>query len=78
VIEMKEVSRHYENLAEQVIGFTDSDHRGISGLEKQFDSLLAGKDGYMMMQRTATGYAFPAIGAKHEEPINGASVETHD
>jgi cell division protein FtsI (penicillin-binding protein 3) len=75
VIEMKEVSRHYENLAEQVIGFTDSDHRGISGLEKQFDSLLAGKDGYMMMQRTATGYAFPAIGAKHEEPVNGASIE---
>jgi len=75
VIEIKEVSRHYENLAEQVIGFTDSDHRGISGLEKQFDSLLAGKDGYMMMQRTATGYAFPTIGAKHEEPVNGASIE---
>lgn len=75
IIEMKEVSRHYENLAEQVIGFTDSDHRGISGLEKQFDSLLAGKDGYMMMQRTATGYAFPAIGAEQEEPIHGASVE---
>ncbi len=75
IIEMKEVSRHYENLAEQVIGFTDSDHRGISGIEKQFDSLLAGKDGYMMMQRTATGYAFPAIGAKQEEPIHGASVE---
>ncbi|MFN3560793.1 MAG: penicillin-binding transpeptidase domain-containing protein [Chloroherpetonaceae bacterium] len=75
VIEMKEVSRRYENLAEQVIGFIDSDNRGISGLEKQFDSLLAGKDGYMMMQRTATGYAFPAIGAKQEEAINGASVE---
>lgn len=75
IIEMKELSRHYENLAEQVIGFTDSDHRGISGLEKQFDSLLAGKDGYMMMQRTATGYAFPAIGAEQEEPIHGASVE---
>jgi len=75
VIEMKEVSRHYENLAEHVIGFTDSDQRGISGLEKQFDSLLAGKDGYMVMQRTATGYAFPAVGAKHEEPINGATIE---
>lgn len=75
VIEMKEVSRHYQNLAEHVIGFTDSDQRGISGLEKQFDSLLAGKDGYMMMQRTATGYAFPAIGAKQEEPINGANIE---
>lgn len=75
IIEMKEVSRHYENLAEQVIGFTDSDHRGISGLEKQFDSLLAGKDGYMTMQRTATGYAFPAIGAKQEEAINGATIE---
>lgn len=75
IIEVKEVSRHYENLAEQVIGFTDSDHRGISGLEKQFDSLLAGKDGYMIMQRTATGYAFPAIGAKQEEAINGANLE---
>ncbi|MFQ3608334.1 MAG: penicillin-binding transpeptidase domain-containing protein [Chloroherpetonaceae bacterium] len=75
IIEMKEVSRHYENLAEQLIGFTDSDHRGISGLEKQFDSLLAGKDGYMIMQRTATGYAFPAVGAKQEEATNGATIE---
>lgn len=75
IIEIKEANRHYENLAEQVIGFTDSDHRGISGLEKQLDSLLAGKDGYMVMQRTATGYAFPAVGAKQEQPLNGATVE---
>lgn len=75
VIEMKEVSRRYQNLAAHVIGFTDSDNKGISGLEKQFDSLLAGKDGFVMMQRTATGRAFPAIGAKNQDAIDGATIE---
>ncbi|MCS6987944.1 MAG: penicillin-binding transpeptidase domain-containing protein [Chloroherpetonaceae bacterium] len=75
LIEMKEVHRRYANLAAHVIGFTDADNKGISGLEKQFDSLLAGRDGYVVMQRSATGYAFPAVGAKNEDAINGATIE---
>jgi cell division protein FtsI (penicillin-binding protein 3) len=75
VIEMKEVNRHYENLASQLIGFTDSENKGISGVEKQYDSLLAGHNGYMMMQRTATGRAFPAVGSASEESIAGATID---
>jgi len=71
----KEAHRQYENLASQVIGFVDADNNGISGLEKQLDKYLRGKDGFLTMQRTATGKAFPAIGAPREEAIPGCRVE---
>jgi cell division protein FtsI (penicillin-binding protein 3) len=75
LIVRKEAHRQYENLASQVIGFVDADNNGISGLEKQLDKYLRGKDGFLTMQRTATGKAFPAIGAPREEPIPGCHVE---
>lgn len=75
LIVRKETHRQYENLASQVIGFVDADNNGISGLEKQLERYLRGKDGFLTMQRTATGRAFPAIGAPREDPIAGCRVE---
>ncbi len=75
LIATKEVHRQYENLAAQVIGFTDADGNGISGLEKMLDKDLRGRDGFMMMQRTATGKSFPAVGAASAEAAHGNNVD---
>ncbi|MCS7013436.1 MAG: penicillin-binding transpeptidase domain-containing protein [Chloroherpetonaceae bacterium] len=75
LIVRKDVHRRYENLASHVIGFVDADNRGISGLEKQLDEWLRGKDGFLTMQRTARGTAFPAVGAPHSDAIAGYDVE---
>jgi len=47
--------RHYpfDNYGSQVIGFTDIDDRGASGIELQYDDLLKGKDGWTILQRDA-------------------------
>lgn len=71
----REQNRYYENIAAQVIGFTDRDNNGISGIEKQFDADLRGKDGLIIMQRTATGKAYPAVDKPLLEPVDGNSVQ---
>ena len=42
-------------LANELIGLTDIDNKGISGLELFYDSLLAGQDGSEMVQKDALG-----------------------
>lgn len=75
IIELKELNRHYENLAAQVIGFTDMDNAGISGLEKLLDDTLKGTDGFMILQRTASGKSFPSVSYPREEATDGNSVQ---
>ncbi|MCO5250035.1 MAG: penicillin-binding transpeptidase domain-containing protein [Candidatus Kapabacteria bacterium] len=50
----------YDNIASQLIGFTDVDNHGLSGLELKWDSLLKGRDGYMIMNRDGAGRLRPA------------------
>ncbi len=54
----KEQQRYYLNIASQVIGLTDRDNRGVSGLEKKFHEELKGHDGIKVFQRNATGERF--------------------
>jgi cell division protein FtsI (penicillin-binding protein 3) len=42
---------HYDAVAGTLIGFTDVDNKGISGIEVEFDEYLRGKDGSVIMQR---------------------------
>lgn len=51
VQEISERSFPYNNLASHVLGFTNSDGVGISGIEYQFDSLLKGVPGYIILKR---------------------------
>lgn len=41
----------YDNLAEEVLGFTDVDNRGLAGVEFRYDQELRGKDGEGVFQR---------------------------
>ncbi|MGB9701783.1 MAG: peptidoglycan D,D-transpeptidase FtsI family protein [Candidatus Kapaibacteriota bacterium] len=65
----------YDNLAAHLIGFTNSDGFGISGIEYQYDSLLRGTPGYMFFKRDLkrnfhAGAELPSI-----KPTDGYNVE---
>ena len=76
VIQLSEPKRmyHYETVAGQLLGFTDIDNKGLSGLELQFDEELKGSDGYVIMQRDGLGRRRPSVDYPRIDPVNGNSV----
>jgi cell division protein FtsI (penicillin-binding protein 3) len=62
---------HYDELAGTLIGFTDIDNRGISGIELQYEEELRGKDGSVVMQRDGLGRARPSVDYPQIDPVNG-------
>lgn len=73
VLEMEEPQRlyHYDNVGGQLIGFTDVDNNGLSGLELQLNDELKGSDGYVIMQRDGLGRKRPSVDYPRVEPVNG-------
>jgi cell division protein FtsI (penicillin-binding protein 3) len=63
-------------LAPQLLGFVDIDGKGISGLELQYDSQLAGKAGSRTWEHDSEGR--PIVGGIDVErpPVPGEDVET--
>ncbi len=76
IFELSEPRRlyHYEEIAGSLIGFTDIDNSGLSGIELQCGEYLRGIDGYMIMQRDGLGRARPAADYLRVEPVNGNHV----
>ncbi|MBI2620211.1 MAG: PASTA domain-containing protein [Ignavibacteriales bacterium] len=62
---------HYDDLAGVLIGFTDIDSRGISGIELQHDSDLLGIAGAVTMQRDGLGRTRPSADYPYIAPVNG-------
>ncbi len=54
---IREHRRYYPNfhLAGQVLGFTGLDPRGLEGLELQYDGLMQGEQGFLVMERDGRG-----------------------
>ncbi|MFA5512127.1 MAG: penicillin-binding transpeptidase domain-containing protein, partial [Candidatus Kapaibacterium sp.] len=77
VILIKEPRRiyHYGLVCSQVVGFTDIDNNGLSGIELLHDSLLKGKNGYMMMYRDAKSRLRPSADLPVIPPIDGYSLQ---
>lgn len=65
---------HYDDIAGTLIGFTDVDNKGISGLESEFDEVLRGKSGSVVMQRDGLGRARPSVDYPRIEPRNGSNL----
>ena len=59
------------SLAAHIIGFTNVDGKGIEGLEKVYDKVLRGSDGYVIAQVDARGKIIPGSKRKRVEPIHG-------
>jgi len=76
VIKLNDPKRlyHYDNIAGQVIGFTNTENVGVSGIELALDKELAGKKGYVVMQRDGLGRCRPSVDYPRIEPINGVDV----
>jgi cell division protein FtsI (penicillin-binding protein 3) len=76
VVAMDEAKRlyHYDDVAGTLIGFTDVDNKGISGLEFEFDEYLRGKDGSVVMQRDGLGRARASVDYPRIEPRDGNSL----
>ncbi len=75
VVEEPKRVYHYDDLAGQLLGFTDLDCRGISGIELQYDQLLRGVNGYEIRRRDGLGRAMPAVDYPRIDPVNGLDVQ---
>lgn len=64
----------YASAAAQIIGFTDTDNNGISGIEKGLDSLLKGKSGFMRLYRDGLGRLRPAASLPIAPAVDGKSI----
>ncbi|HEY5616082.1 MAG TPA: penicillin-binding transpeptidase domain-containing protein [Bacteroidota bacterium] len=65
---------HYDELAGQLVGFTDIDNNGISGLEMQFENEMRGTEGSVVMQRDGLGRARPSADYPQIDPVNGNHI----
>ena len=70
LIEEPRRNYHYGEVGAQLLGYTDIDNIGISGIEKSCDTTLKGRSGYMIMYRDALGRLrpsaeLPVIPARH-------------
>lgn len=66
---------HYGSLASQIIGCTDIDNRGLTGIELSYDSILTGRSGYMIMFRDGLGRLRPSADLPIIRPTNGYSLQ---
>ncbi len=64
----------YGSLGAQALGFTDADNQGASGIELGWDSVLAGKTGYIFLQRDGRGKKRPIPDSPTLEPQVGYSL----
>lgn len=76
VIKLNESNRvfTYERLASQLVGFTNIDNIGLSGIELELNDKLSGKDGFVVMQKDGLGRKRPAVEYPREEPVDGANI----
>lgn len=59
----------------QLIGCTNIDNKGVSGIERSLDSILKGRPGFMIMNRDALGYLRPSAGLPTIPPMDGNSIK---
>lgn len=76
VIVLKEPKRvyNYGSLASQIIGFTNADNNGQTGIELSMEQELEGKEGFVIMQRDGRGNNRPAVEFPRKDPENGNSI----
>lgn len=71
----KESKRFYPNvgLAAHVLGFVNLDNHGVGGLEYQYDGIIGGTPGRVIVERDARNVTFER---REQSPTEGASLVT--
>ncbi|MBS3974880.1 MAG: penicillin-binding protein 2 [Actinobacteria bacterium] len=65
----------FGELAAQVLGFVGVDNIGLTGIEKQYDDVLAGTPGRIIAERDPSGRPIPG-GVSHTElPVDGEDIQ---
>jgi len=64
----------HATLASHVIGFVDSEHRGVQGIEAAMNQYLAGTVGYEVIERDRKGREIRALREEGIEPRDGYHV----
>tara|TARA_S200000501_G_scaffold366785_1_gene402170 strand:- start:2013 stop:3737 length:1725 start_codon:yes stop_codon:yes gene_type:complete len=64
----------YNELAAQVIGYTDSDSKGVSGVEKYFDNILKGEIGKKKLVKNINGYLYENPYEDSDLPQSGSNI----
>ena len=64
----------YGALSSQVLGFSSSDGAGLTGIEKQYDSYLAGKKGEILYETDLVGAEIEGTGASYLPAEDGLDV----
>ncbi|MCL6515373.1 stage V sporulation protein D [Alicyclobacillus sp.] len=65
----------FGTLAAQVLGITGADNQGITGIEKEYDSVLQGRRGSITLFAQANGERMPDTGEQYVPPTDGQDVQ---
>jgi cell division protein FtsI/penicillin-binding protein 2 len=76
LIRRKEPRRRfeYDSLGAQILGWTDIDNNGLSGVERFYNEQLRGRPGFIIMQRDALGRRRPDIDLPQSPPEHGSGL----
>jgi cell division protein FtsI (penicillin-binding protein 3) len=71
-----EPKRYYPGgqLASHVLGFVDIDGKGLAGIELQYEKLLKGEPGKMVLEQDPSGRPLPQAEFSYERPKPGRSL----
>jgi len=70
----KDRVRPYGDLALPVLGITDVDNRGIEGIEREFDEVLRGTEGWKLLQQIPTRASRSLPDVPHRPPVDGRDL----
>lgn len=62
------------DLGSQVLGFVGVDGKGLAGIEKRYDSVLAGTPGVLLGERDPYGRPIPGGVQKSVDPVDGHDI----
>lgn len=76
LIKLSEINRFYlfDNVASNIIGFSNIDNQGITGIELKLDSVLKGRQIQSIFFRDAQGKLKPNLESQHFESIDGTPI----
>ena len=77
LIKKEEPKRNYlfGSVASQLIGYTNIDSKGLTGIELGYDSLLQGRNGFVIMFRDAMGRLRPSPDLPKFDATHGKSIQ---
>ncbi len=76
LIKLQTLRRHYPHgrAAAALVGFTNIDNEGVSGLELQYQAGLGGENGWAILQADALGRLLPNPDYPHKAPVDGKDM----